>query len=540
MFDLVTLATTACVMGDEGEHIVDEQLSLVDYLRQSETKYANHRAIVFSGRTTTHGQFGDFTDRIATSLAQSGIQKGDRVGLYAVNSDYFAMTYFGILKTGATVVPINLLLNPKEVAYNLNDAGIKALIYSDPFGNAVKEIRTLLPASTTYWCIGSGTAAESDLSWLDLLKSDRKPPAVSIDPHEDLAAILYTSGTTGYPKGAMLTHRNLVSNAASISEALTLVPGKDVLLVVLPMFHAFAATVGMIFPLLNGCTLIPVAKFDPQLIADTIEKESVTVLPAVPSMYNVLLRLPDHDVVKFRSVKFCISGGAALPAEVMKQFETKFGKFIYEGDGPTECSPCTCVNPIGGERKISSVGKVIPRVEMKITDEQGHELPQGDIGEICVRGPNVMKGYWNRPDDTRESFWGEWFKTGDLGYVDADGYFYIVDRKKDMIIVNGMNVYPRVIEEVLYKHPGIKDAAVIGEPDELHGEKAVAFVVAKEGQEITESDIRAFCREHLGRHEIPRKVHLIGQLPRNAAGKVLKRELRKSGEHERGVDHRKQ
>jgi len=511
--------------------------SLVDYLRQSAATYPDHRAIVFSGRTTTHREFGQMSDRIAAGLAKSGVQPGDRIGLYAVNSDFFAVSYFGILKAGATVVPINLLLNPKEVAYNLKDAGASALIYSDPFGPAVAEIRKLLPSKTRYWCIGTGKASDTDGNWADLLKCDDPPPPLSIDPANDLAAILYTSGTTGYPKGAMLTHRNLASNAKSISQALQLVPGEDVLLVVLPMFHAFAATVGMIFPLLNGCTLIPIAKFDPQLVADTIHKESVTILPAVPSMYNVLLRLPDAEVSKFSSLKFCLSGGAALPAEVMRQFESKFGKYIYEGDGPTECSPCTCVNPIGGERKISSVGQVVPDVEMMIADDQGRELPQGEIGEICVRGPNVMKGYWNRPEDTQETFWGEWFKTGDLGYVDKDGYFYIVDRKKDMIIVNGMNVYPRVIEEVLFKHPSLREAAVVGEPDELHGEKAVAFVVLNEGASATEADIRSYCREHLGRHEIPRKVHIIDKLPRNAAGKVLKRELRKAGEHERGIDN---
>lgn len=513
-----------------------DDTSLVALLHRSASTYAEHRAIVFSGRTTNHGEFDAVTDRIAAGLHQAGIRKGDRVGVYAVNSDFFAMAYFGILKAGATVVPINLLLNPKEVAYNLNDAGVAALVYSDPFGQHVKEIRTLLPAGTIYWCIGTGKSAESDRSWTELSTAKGPIPAIDIDPDNDLAAILYTSGTTGHPKGAMLTHRNLASNAASISEALQLQPGTDILLVVLPMFHAFAATVGMIFPLLNGCTLIPIAKFDPQLVADTIAKESVTVLPAVPSMYNVLLRLPDSEVSKFASVKYCISGGAAMPAEIMKQFEAKFGLCIYEGDGPTECSPCTCVNPIGGERKVNSVGKVIPRVEMKIVDDVGNELPCGSIGEICVRGPNVMKGYWKREADTRESFWGEWFKTGDLGYVDGDGYFYIVDRKKDMIIVNGMNVYPRAIEEVLFKHPGIREAAVVGEPDDLHGEKAVAYVAAKDGADLTEASVRAYCREHLGRHEIPRKVHIIAQLPRNAAGKVLKRELRRSGELERGVD----
>ena len=515
--------------------MTSQTLSLVDALRLSAERYPDNRAIVFGGRTISHRHFSQLTDLVAGGLAVAGINPRDRVGLYAVNSDHFAVAYFGILKAGATVVPINLLLNPKEVAYNLKDAGVSALIYSDPFGPSVTEVRQHLPADTIYWCIGTGKSDTPDRGWVDLLAGGHPPPALSINPAEDIAAILYTSGTTGYPKGAMLTHRNLSSNAKSISEALKLVPGEDILLVVLPMFHAFAATVGMIFPLLNGCTLIPVPKFDPQVIADTIEKERVTILPAVPSMYNVLLRLPEAEVHKFRSLKFCLSGGAALPAEVMKQFEAKFNKFIYEGDGPTECSPCTCVNPIGGERKINSVGRVVPDVDMMIADDHGNECPQGNMGEICVRGPNVMKGYWNRPDDTKESFWGDWFKTGDLGYVDQDGYFYIVDRKKDMIIVNGMNVYPRVIEEVLFKHPAVREAAVVGEPDALHGEKAVAFVALQDGASATESDIRAFCREHLGRHEIPRNVRIVPSLPRNAAGKVLKRELRKAGEIERGI-----
>ncbi|HMP89436.1 MAG TPA: long-chain fatty acid--CoA ligase [Kiritimatiellia bacterium] len=510
--------------------------SLVDMLRQSERDYSTHRAIVFNGKTITHGQFGVLTDRVATALAIRGIKPNDRVGLYAINSDHFAVAYFGILKSGATVVPINLLLNPKEVAYNLKDAGVTAVIYSDPFGPSINEVRTLLPDATWYCCIGNGKSSPEDVDWTALLQTEPDPPTLTINSTEDIAAILYTSGTTGYPKGAMLTHRNLAANAKSISEALKLEPGHDVLLVVLPMFHAFAATVGMIFPLLNGCTMIPLVKFDPQLVADTVEHEKVTILPAVPSMYSVLLRLPDEAVKKFATVKYCLSGGAALPAAVMQAFEAKFGKYIYEGDGPTECSPCTCVNPIGGERKISSVGKVIPDVEMMIADDHGKEVAQGEIGEICVRGPNVMKGYWNREEETRESFWGEWFKTGDLGYVDADGYFYIVDRKKDMIIVNGMNVYPRVIEEVLFKNPAIKEAAVVGEPDELHGEKAIAYVVRNDDAPITENDVRSYCREHLGRHEIPRKIIFMDKLPRNAAGKILKRELRKSGEIDRGID----
>ncbi|MFH0908724.1 MAG: long-chain fatty acid--CoA ligase [bacterium] len=510
--------------------------SLVDLLRAAAKTYASNRAVVFGDRVVDFATFDRLSDSAAAGLVARGIERGDRVGLYCVNGDAFPIAYFGILKAGATVVPVNLLLNPKEVAYILNDAGARALIYHEAMTAAVRGVH--VPGVECRVSIGANKAQASDVAWSDLLSSHAPTLPRSHAPDGDLAAILYTSGTTGYPKGAMLTHRNLASNVASIREALKLEPGKDVLLVVLPMFHAFAATVGMLFPLLNGCTMIPLAKFDPQLVADTIEKHQVTVLPAVPSMYNVLLRLPDEQVKKFASLKYCVSGGAALPAEIMQQFEAKFGRLIYEGDGPTECSPCTAVNPIGGKRKLNSIGPTVPNVEMEIRDEHGAELPLTQIGEICVRGPNVMKGYWNRPEDTKESFFGEWFRTGDLGYEDEDGYFFIVDRKKDMIIVNGMNVYPRIIEEVLHKHPAVKEAAVVGEPDPLHGEIAVAFVTLKDGAQATGPDLRAFCRENLGRHEIPRKVFFMAALPRNAAGKILKRELRKQGELERGVDSR--
>ena len=511
--------------------------TLTELARAAAKQYPSNTAIVFGERTTDFAAFDRITDAVAGGLAARGIAPGDRVGLYCPNCDVFAFAYFGILKAGATVVPLNLLLNPKEISYILNDAGARGLIYHDAFSAQVGALQA--PGITCRICIGAKKAKDDDLAWPDLLSTQHPVSSSQHRPDEDLAAIIYTSGTTGQPKGAMLTHRNLASNARSIAKALQLEPGKDVLLVVLPMFHAFAATVGMLFPLLNGCTLVPVPKFDPQVVADLVEKHKVTVLPMVPSMYNVLLRLPDALVPKFASLRYGVSGGAAMPAAVMKQFEEKFGKFIYEGDGPTECSPCTCVNPIGGVRKLNSVGTCIPDVDMEIRDEQGKELPRKAIGEICVKGPNVMKGYWNRPDDTREAFFGEWFRTGDLGYEDEDGYFYIVDRKKDMIIVNGMNVYPRVIEEVLYKHPAIREAAVVGEPDDLHGEIPVAFVSLKEGQPASAADLRAYCRDNLGRHEVPRKFNIIPDLPKNAAGKILKRELRKSGEIERGVDHRK-
>jgi len=305
---------------------------------------------------------------------------------------------------------------------------------------------------------------------------------------------------------------------------------------VLPMFHSFAATVGMLTPLLHGVSFVPVPKFDPATISDVIAAVGATVFLGVPSMYNVLLRLPEEQVKKWATVRYCVSGGAAMPVAIMRQFEELFGINIHEGDGPTECSPVTCVNPMQGERKPASVGLPIPDVEMEIFDKKGTKLATDEIGEICVRGPNVMKGYWNLPEATAESFFDEWVRTGDLGYIDGDGYVYIVDRIKDMIIVNGMNVYPRMVEEALYRHPQIAEAAVVGEPSDLHGEITVAHVVAKEGEALSIPEIKGFCKENLGRHEIPRKIIIQEALPKNAAGKILKRELRRAGELERGVD----
>jgi long-chain acyl-CoA synthetase len=273
------------------------------------------------------------------------------------------------------------------------------------------------------------------------------------------------------------------------------------------------------------------------LVSDAIHATRATVFLGVPSMYNLLLRLPDEQLPHWRSIRVAISGGAALPAEVMRRFEARFGVPVLEGDGPTECSPVTCVNPLHGVRKPGSVGLAVPDVEIAAFDDAGSRLGADAVGEICVRGPNVMTGYWRLPEATAESFFGDWVRTGDIGYVDGDGYVFLVDRKKDMIIVNGMNVYPRMIEEVLYRLPGVIEAAVVGEPHESHGEIPVAHVVVAEGSDLDSGAVRAWCREHLGQHEVPRRVVFRPALPKNAAGKILKRELRREGELERGVDH---
>ena len=535
--------------------------SLPDMFRTGVQRFARQQAIVFDGRALDFAAVDRISDRVAAALARRGIRKGDRIGLYCINSDWFPLAYFGILKAGAVVVPINLLLNPKEVAFILNDAGVRALFYHDVVAPAVNALRPLAPDLAFCVCIGAPAATAApppppvwplppDISWTEFAEAEgpapvvRPTPLVAFNPAEDLAAILYTSGTTGRPKGAILTHRNLVSNIRSTLQAMHVQPGEERFLVILPLFHAFAAMACMFLPLMSGSTMVPLSRFDPLHVAKMIAAERITLFMGVPSMYVALLRLPDSVVPHFKTLKFCVSGGAALPVAIMREFEARFGKKIYEGDGPTECSPVTCVNPIGGQTKPGTVGRPVPDVEMKIVDEQGRDVADSTIVEICVRGPNDIKGYWKMPAETKEAFFGDWFRTGDLGTRDADGYFSILDRRKDMIIVNGMNIYPRMIEEVLARCEGVREAAVVGEPHKMHGEIPVAYVALKEGVPtskrvgITIAQLRACCLENLGRHEVPRKFIFLPELPKNAAGKIMKRELRKHGELERGVRSR--
>lgn len=501
--------------------------SLPEHFREAAKQFAERPAIVTTTRTTSYTELDRQSDAIASALIEQGTQPGDHIGLYGINSAEFVAIYLGIQKAGATVVPINLLLNPQEVAWILNDSEVKTLFYFEPFAPAVEAIKPALPDIKKFICV------EQALPEILHSTSDTLHP--TLDP-SSVAVIIYTSGTTGHPKGAMLTHSNLVSDALSAGKALKLQPENERFVVVLPMFHAFASMAGVIIPLLHGASLVPLPKFDPTMTAEAIDATNATIFLGVPSMYNLLLRLPEKYTPAIQKLRFCVSGGAAMPAEIMKQFEERFGVIMIEGDGPTECAPVTCFNPVDGIRKPQSVGLPIPGVEMKIMDENGKELPLNEPGEICVRGPNVMKGYWKQPEETANSFFGEWFRTGDIGTEDEDGYFYIVDRIKDMVIVNGMNVYPRVVEEVLYKHEAVREAAVIGQPSKLHGEVPIAFIALDEKFQCSEQDLRKFCFQYLGKHEVPKKFTFMDELPKNAAGKIVKRELRKQGEIERGVN----
>jgi long-chain acyl-CoA synthetase len=511
--------------------------SIPALFRAGVRRWPDAPAVVGGGRDLSFADLDAASDGVAGALAQAGIARGERVGLYCPNGAAFVVAYLGVLKAGACVVPINLLLNPLEIGFILRDAGARALFYhrslAEPAGQAMDQA----PGVAVRVGIGPGSEAAGGLDLDAMAASGLVPPELGGQPSGDgLAAILYTSGTTGRPKGAMLSHRNLVANAASVTQALALETGRDRILVVLPLFHAFAATVGMLVPLLHGLSLVPVVRFDPRQVSAAIAEHGASVFLGVPSMYALLLRLDDAAVAQWRGVRLCVCGGAALPQAVMAAFEARFDVPVFEGDGPTECSPVTCVNPVAGPRKRGSVGLPIPGVDMRIADAEGRTLPDGEHGEVCVCGPNVMRGYWGLPEETAAGFFGDWFRTGDLGWRDPDGYFYLVDRIKDLIITNGMNIYPRVIEEALYQHPDVAEAAVVAEPHALHGELPVAYVVPKPGADLDAASLRDWCRGRLGRHEVPRRIVLREALPKNAAGKILKRELRRQGELERGVD----
>lgn len=508
--------------------------SLIDVIKQAANDNRSLPAIITPNETLNFEQVDLYSDLIATALFEHDIRQGERVALYCVNGPEFAIAYLGIMKAGAVVVPVNLLQNPNEISINLNDAGVTGLIfYAALEANAQAFLEKV---DSIQYCLSIGESSIKDCDrWDEALARTPNPPRPKIHPDEDLVAILYTSGTTGKPKGAMLTHTNLVTNTGSVRQAMDWQPGRDRVLLVLPMFHAFAATVGMLTPLTSGCAFIPLPKFDPAMVANTIQQHTASLFLGVPSMYAVMLNLkPEYDA-HLNSLRACVAGGASMPVEVMQQFEARFKVPIYEGDGPTECSPVTCVNPFGGKRKPGTVGLPVPNVEMQIVDDAGHALAMNEIGEIAVRGQSVMKGYWGLPEATQACFIDDWFLTGDLGMQDEEGYFSIIDRKKDMVIVNGMNVYPRMIEEVLYRFESIHEAAVIGQPDPRHGERLVAYVSLKPDQKSDSKQIRSWCREHLGSYQVPREIVILPELPKNATGKIMKRELQKSGEFERGI-----
>jgi long-chain acyl-CoA synthetase len=442
-----------------------------------------------------------------------GVKPGDRVGLWLKNRPEFVTAVFGILGAGAVLVPINNFLKPDEVNYILSDGGIDVLVTEEELAVHAPALLAARPQLKIF--------KVEDFP-AELKTQNLKFKTCSRGEH-DLAVIIYTSGTTGRPKGAMLSHGNLLHNVESCRIVLETV-NLDRMAVLLPLFHSYMITVGMFLPLLVGGTMVLVKSLNqPRQILQELCARQATILPAIPQLYRTLAGSPLPIKLPFR---ICISGSAPLPVQVLKDFEAKFGIPLIEGYGLSEASPVVAKNPIHGVRKAGSIGLPVPHVEMSIQDESGNLLGVNEIGEICVRGGNVMLGYWNKQEETAKAIRNGWLLTGDVGYRDADGYYFITDRKKDMLIVNGINVYPREIEEIIYQFPGVKEAAVIGVPDIRKGEQPVAFVAAGDGQTIEEKALLQFVRDRLADYKVPKHVVFMPALPRNAAGKILKITLR--------------
>lgn len=470
--------------------------------------------------------YGDITLSYETVLTRAlhlsahlhrnlGVQPGDRVALWLKNCPEFVSAIFGILGSGAVVVPINNFLKPEEVAYVLNDAGINVIITDQTLQPGLAALTALRPGLQAWTVEEFDRLPSADGAALARMAASRTS--------SDLAVIIYTSGTTGHPKGAMLSHGNLMSNVESCRQVLKAVDA-DRFVVLLPMFHSFMLMVGIFVPMLIGGSMVVVRSLHPpkNILAEIIQHQG-TILPAIPQFFRALASAPTPPSLPLR---ICLSGGAPLPREIQREFNARMPIPVLEGYGLSEASPVVTMTPPCGPSKDGSIGPAVPGVELVIQDDEGNILAPGQTGELCVRGANVMLGYWNRPEATAVTMRGDWLLTGDIGHGDEDGYFYITDRKKDMLLVNGINVYPREIEEVIYRFPGVREAAVVGVPDARKGEKPVAFVVAAEGTAIDEKALVQFVRGKLAEYKVPRSVTVMAAFPKNATGKILKRALR--------------
>jgi long-chain acyl-CoA synthetase len=465
----------------------------------------------------TFAEFDAAAARVATLLEQAGVEPGDRVGVMLPNTPAFAIAFYGIMYRGAVAVPMNPLLKAREVAYYLSNSGAKALFATPAFADEATAGAAEVRARC--WVV-------DDAALMKLIADlPEHSPLERAD--DDVAVILHTSGTTGKPKGAMLTHGNLSRNCDVSVRTLVETGPDDVVMGCLPLFHVFGLTCGLNSSVLAGAMLTLIPRFDPRKALEVIERDAVTVFEGVPTMYSALLSVAEEASPEAtRSLRTCVSGGAALPVQVLADFEKAFGCTVLEGYGLSESSPAAAFNHPNRPRKAGSIGTPIQGVQMRVVDLDGVEVPQGDTGQIQIRGHNVMKGYWNLPDATKDTITADgWLNTGDVGRVDEDGYFYIVDRTKDMIIRGGYNVYPREIEEVLYEHPAVAEAAVIGIPHDSLGEEVGAAVALKKGASATPDELRDYVKARVAAYKYPRLVWLVDALPKGPTGKLLKREI---------------
>jgi long-chain acyl-CoA synthetase len=464
----------------------------------------------------TFGALDAATQRFARVLAEHGVQAGDRVALIMPNVAYFPIAYYAILRSGAIVVPMNPLLKAGEIAYAWSDAGAKVAVVFALFAEEAAKA-----AQTT----GTDVIVVAPGEFEKLLAGAEPTPGVVDRAADDTAVILYTSGTTGNPKGAELTHANLRSNVITTVETLLPMGPGDVVFGGLPLFHSFGQTCGLNCAMYSGACLTLLPKFDGETALKIVAEDRVTVFLGVPTMYMGLLAVPDRERFDTSRLRVAASGGASLPLEVLRGVEQAFGFQLLEGYGLSETSPVASFNHPDRPTKPGTVGTPIRGVEFDLRGLDDKPVAEGQIGEIVIRGENVMKGYWNRPDATAEAVRDGWFHTGDLATRDADGFYTIVDRKKDMIIRNGFNVYPREVEEVLYTHPGVAEAAVFGVPDALHGEEIAALVKLKDGASASADELQAYVKERIASYKYPRLIR-FGELPKGPTGKILKREIK--------------
>ncbi len=513
-------------------------------LENAADRYGETDATIFMGARLKYRELRDQARRLAAGLQKLGVRKGDRVAIMLPNCPQAVIAYYGALMAGAVVVQVNPLYMRRELRHQLTDSGAKViialdLVYPKLFGMCLDH--AIITSLADYMAIPTKWLAPLKLQppkiayggpvrrWWDLLDTEPLKQPVEVNPAEDLALLQYTGATTGLAKGCMLTHRNLTANVRQVAAWLHRVkPGSGmVTMASLPFFHVYGMTTVMNFTVHMAGTMVLQPKFDPRQTLKLIQKYRPSIFPGAPTMYVALNHTPGVERFKLDSIDACISGAAPLPVEVQQTFEQLTGGRLVEGYGLTEASPVTHANPIWGHRKEGSIGLPWPDTEARIVHpDTGEEVPPGEVGELVIRGPQVMRGYWNRPDATAEALRDGWLHTGDIARMDEDGYFYIVDRKKDMIIAGGYNIYPREVEEVLFLHRGVKEAVVVGIPDEYRGETVKAYIVPKEGYTLDEEEIIQFCRQHLAAYKVPRQVEFREELPKSLVGKVLRRALR--------------
>ncbi len=504
-------------------------LNLGYILEETAKTYPDITAVILDEIKISYEQLNKYSNRVANILRQKGLKKGDKVALMIPNLPYFPIVYYGILKAGGVIVPVNVLYKKMEIEHYIRDSESFAFfVYHECSNEAIKAFHSV--DSCKHLIIIPPMDNMDDLetgeNFNKLMMESNDEFDIEQTMPDDTAVILYTSGTTGSPKGAELTHFNMFFNSYYVShEIVRLTPGSTCL-VALPLFHSFGQTCVMNASIICGGTMTMLPRFETQKAMEVIVRDHVNVLVMVPTMYAFILNTSNWQDYDFSHVQLAISGGAALPGDIHQRFQERYGITILEGYGLSETSPVTSFTALGEEVRVGSIGKPIWGVDMQIMKDDGTFAGPDEIGEIVIRGYNVMKGYYKKQDATREVMSNNWLHTGDMGRVDKDGYFYIVDRKKELIIRGGMNIYPREIEEVLYTHSKVFEAAVVGIPDKIRGEEIRVYVSPKEGEQIHPEEIMQFLQERIAKFKWPKDVVVLSQLPKGSTGKILKRQLR--------------